>query len=152
MIQQMGCRDCQTAYQKFYQTLDKKILPASIPTMKRWFGIDGHAMPSREQIFILAFSLKLSPQECGNYLTRGLWQPSFQINDYQETIYLYGLENHLVYEQCQLMMEDFEKNLENDIQLSQTHSTQELMAQYQRNKHLSYHDFLDWMAENASYF
>ncbi len=152
IIQQMNCSDRVSAYQKFYQTLDKTIQPASIPTMKRWFGIDGHAMPSREQIFILAFSLKLSPSECEIYLTRGLWQPAFQINDYQETVYLYGLENQLPFEQCQMMMEDFEASLEGDIHLSQTHSTQELMTQYQHNKHLPYDEFFNWMLENASYF
>ena len=152
IIQKMGAANPQTAWQILNQKLNPSLLPASIPTMKRWFGIDSYAIPSREQIFLLAFSLQLSPDECSVYLTTGLWQPSFQVNDYHETVLLYGLENHLSYDECQSILIDFENRLETEIPISQTHSTAELMTQFQRNKHLPTADFLEWMIENGTYF
>ena len=139
------------AYKKFVQEIGEKPI-ASVPTMKRWFGIGGNAIPSREVVFSICFALHLGAQETEEFLVLGLREPSFQINDYIETIYLYGLENGLSQDECDEMAATYEKKLENAPTICHTRTTQELMTQYQTKKNLSKQEFLCWMSDNAKYF
>jgi len=125
---------------------------ASVPTMKRWFGIGGLAIPTREMLFSICFALGLDAKEAEEYLLKGLHEPSFQINDYLETIYLYGLENGLSQAECDEMAAEYEKKMENALPICHTRTTQELMSQYQTKKDLSKDEFLLWMNDNARYF
>ena len=159
MIHQMGYRlahedDSDTrwsAYQTFREKTGHRKL-ASEPTMKRWFGIGGSAVPGRETLFAICFALSLDAEGAGRFLTEGLREPSFQINDYQEIIYLYGFEHGMEQGECDEMAAGFEEKLDMDLSFCQTHSTHELRKQYQVKKELPKEEFLAWMTENGRYF
>lgn len=136
---------------KFRKMTQRKAF-ASLPTMRRWFGIQGYRKPSRESVYEICFALGLSRNETEEYLTKGLGQPSFQINDYQEIIFLYGLENNKSYEDCIKIIERFEDCLDEDFTTSKTSNTRELIGQYEANKNLNADDFLVWMLDRASWF
>ena len=54
-----------------YHTFLNKIRgerPASFPTIRRWFGIRSVAVPAREQIFRIAFSLGCNVEQTNHYL------------------------------------------------------------------------------------
>lgn len=159
MIRQMGYRlgheddsDVRwSAYRTFLEKTGHRKL-ASEPTMKRWFGIGGYAVPGRETVFAICFALGLNAEDTAMFLTEGLREPSFQINDYQEIIYLYGLEHGLEQCECDEMAVQFEEQLDMDLSFCQTHSTHELRKQYQGKKELPKEEFLAWMTENGRYF
>lgn len=159
IIKKMGMTDVQNisednrreAYDTFCQRIGEP-LPASIPTIKKWFGIGGKTAPSREIIYEICIRLGEPAAVAEEYLTQGLREPSFQINDYQETIYLYGLENRLLFQECEEMIETYEKEMGENITFSHTHTTHELMEQFQLKKNVPKTDFLEWMLTNASYF
>lgn len=158
-IKRMGISDIQNisegARREAYETFCRRIgepLPASVPTVKKWFGIGGKTVPSREIIYEICIRLNEPVAEAEKYLTQGLREPSFQINDYQETIYLYGLENRLLFQECEEMIETYEREMSEDVIFSHTHSTHELMEQFQLKKNVPRGDFLNWMLGNASYF
>lgn len=125
---------------------------ATLPTMRRWFGIGGFHAPSRENVIKMSFALSLEPQEAGEYLTKGLGEPFFQINDYFETLFLYGLGHHLSYEDCLKMAAVFEGNMEEDLVFSGTKSTKELLASFEEHKELGKEEFLLWMSDRADWF
>lgn len=125
---------------------------ASVNTLHRWFGIDGHSIPSREDVFKMAFFLELSVDELREYLTVGLHQYDFQVNDYREVIYYYGLQNGYKYEECEKMILDFERTIAYDIEIQNDYSTQKLTKEFLVKKDLSKEEFLNWMAENAGLF
>ncbi len=139
------------AYKDFLGRLDGK-LPASIPTMKKWFGIGGVSIPRREQLYEICFYLHASVEEAEVLLTQGIKEPSFQINDYHETIYLYGLENSMEFAACQEMIAQYEVALQEDMVICHTHTTHELMRQFLRKKSLNPQQFLEWMLENQVFF
>lgn len=141
----------KTAYHNFYEAVGR-IEIAALNTMKRWFGISGYSKPDRVHIFHMAFLLGLEKAEVERYLTQGLNENSFQINDYHEMIYLYGVENHLTFEQCQQMISIFEKKLSVDQKLSNTRSTKQLYQQYEQKKMLPMKTFLLFMTDNVTYF
>lgn len=141
----------QQAYQMFIDQTRHKTL-ASAPTVKRWFGIGGFAVPGRETLFSICFALGVNVDEAEEYLLEGLKEPSFQINDYQEIIYLYGFEHGLSQRECDEMAAEYETRLDFDISFYQTHSTHELRQQYQTKRKLPREEFLSWMMENVSYF
>lgn len=125
---------------------------ASLPTIRRWFGIGGISVPDREQIYQMCFAMGLSAKETQEYLFYGIYEPSFQVNDYQETILVYGLENHKTYEECQEMMEELEKQMDQKLEFIQTCGTQMLLSEFHGHKHLPWHQFMEWMLEKAPYF
>ncbi len=141
----------KTAYQNFYNSIGKVEI-ASPVTMHRWFGLSGYAKPNRIHIFQMAFCLKLSRQQTEEYLLTGLNENSFQINDYHEMIYLYGIENAMTFEQCQHMIDLFEKNLTTDMEISYTRNTKQMMQQYEQRKSLPVNEFLLFMIDNIMYF
>ena len=112
----------KTAFGQFQKRTDQADI-ASAVTMRRWFGLSGYAKPNRMHIYEMSFALHLDKEETGEYLTRGIGEPSFQISDYHEIIYLYGIENQLSFEKCQQMIHLFEKNLMVNQRLSTTRST-----------------------------
>lgn len=125
---------------------------ATLPTIRRWFGINGYAKPSREAVYEMCFAMGLSKEETGEYLTKGLGQPEFQVNDYREMIFLYGLERGLDYDTCILMMQRFETRLDVGFSTIKTHSTRELINQYNIRKNNDPDTFLMWMCDNAEWF
>jgi hypothetical protein len=100
----------------------------------------------------MCFALSLPPEEAGEFLTKGIAEPFFQINDYMEIIFLYGLEHRLSYEECLQMISVFEDNLEQDMVISHTRTTKELQASFELNKALQKDEFLIWMAERTDWF
>ncbi|MBD8973542.1 MAG: hypothetical protein EGQ63_06850 [Clostridiales bacterium] len=100
----------------------------------------------------IAFLLGLDKEETEEYLTRGIGEPSFQISDYNEIIYLYGIENHLDFDKCQQMIHMFEKNLMVDQKLSTTRSTEQLKCEYEEKKNLPISEFLLFVNDNITYF
>lgn len=125
---------------------------ASLPTMRRWFGINGYAEPGREQIYEICFALSLSGEDAEEFLRMGIHEPGVQFNDYQEIIYLYCLENHLSWETAQNLLEQFENSWDSSIQFEQTHSTNQLMKQFSMKKGESTDQFMQWMSVNAASF
>ncbi|MBE5937017.1 MAG: hypothetical protein E7265_03195 [Lachnospiraceae bacterium] len=139
------------AYIEFRERTDMLEL-ASVPTMKKWFGIGGIATPRRENIFEMAFALKLSAEEAEEYLLKGIKHAGFQINDYQEAIFLYGLYNNLSYEYCLQMIQSYQLSLENQQIYLKTFTTKQLKKQFMNNHSLSPDRFLQWMLDRAEHF
>lgn len=139
------------AYKAFLAKTDYREL-ASAPTVKRWFGIGGYAVPGREMMFSLCFALGLDAQETEEFLMEGLKEPSFQINDYHEILYLYGFEHGMSQEECEEMVAQYEECLDSDVFFCQTHSTHELRQQYMVKRNLPKGEFLTWMKDNINYF
>lgn len=139
------------AYQTFMKTVGKE-KPASIPTVRKWFGIRGFRAPSREQVFRIAFSLQLSVEELKQYLMEGIHEPSFQINDYSEIIAMYCLENKRSYAVYRKMAEQYEAGLERQQELSRESNTQWLFRQFEFVKSYSEEQFMHWMWEHAKLF
>lgn len=139
------------AYKEFRKRSGEREF-ASVPTMQKWFGIDGCARPRRNQIYEIIFYLNLGVDELVSFLTLGLREPSVQINDHTEAIFVYGLENGLGYEECMEMIKDFEQCMEDDIEICHSQSTQELLEQFQKKKGLPKSEFMGWMTEHAGAF
>ncbi len=139
------------ALKEFRKRTDKKNI-ATMPTIRRWFGINGYTKPSREAVYEMCFAMGLNKEEAEEYLTKGLGQPAFQVNDYREMIFLYGLENGLDYDTCILMMQKFETRLDIGFSTIKTHSTRELINQYEIRKNTDADSFLMWMCDNAEWF
>lgn len=137
---------------KEFQSRSDQYAFASRPTMRRWFGLGGTSKPSREQVYEIGLVLKLSVNSVEKLLTKGLGEPSFQVNDYQEMIFLYGLEHQLSYMTCISMIHVFEDNLDENTSLQKTHTTIELRNQYKHSNHLNQQEFLLWMADRAEWF
>ncbi len=139
------------AFQIFHEkTKGEKI--ASVPTMQRWFGLGGYTEPQRKQIFEIAFALSLTVEELNNYLTEGIFAPAIQVNDYQEIIFWYGLENNLSYDKCMDMIQSFQQHLSVDFQISHSCRTDDLLHQFQLKRHLPPHTFMEWMMDHAYTF
>ncbi len=81
---------------------------ASLPTMRRWFGIRELNLPRREQVFGICLQLQTGRKKAEEYLTVGLGEISFQIRDYREVIFMYGLEQKLTYQETLQLIEQFE--------------------------------------------
>ena len=139
------------AYRVFREKTQKEDF-ATLPTIRKWFGIGGHAAPDREQIYRICLSMGLSMEDCQEYLVYGIHEPAFQVNDYREVILVYGLENHENYEQCQNMIQDFEERLSHVMTFEQTCGTQTLMGEFQGRKNQPWEEFRAWMMENAASF
>lgn len=125
---------------------------ADAHTIRHWFGLGGLTKPNRETFFRLAFAIPLSVKETQEYLTNGLLMPGIQVNDYEEMIYLYGLENGLSYGVCQGMIEIFERYLVQLKEPVQVTHTDRLIQLYQEQKHKSQEEFLTWMGKNRKLF
>lgn len=139
------------AYHSFLKRITEE-KPASLPTIRRWFGIHSFRMPSRKQVFQIAFSLQLGVEETKEYLTEGIREPSFQINDYSEIIAMYCLENKRNYAEYRNMTEQYETGLGRQQEISRESNTQWLFRQFEFVKAYSEEQFMHWMWENAKLF
>lgn len=146
--------DKDTRYQAFHEfrRRTKRREIATMPTMRRWFGIGEYHRPHREHVMEMCFALELEPEEASEFLTCGIAEPSFQVNDYQEILFLYGLGRHLSFETCLQMAALFERGLQENVSFSHTRSTKELIASFEMNKTLEKEEFLLWMFDRAEWF
>jgi hypothetical protein len=120
--------------------------------MKRWFGIGGFAEPDREQIYAMCFAMGLSERDAGRYLQEGIHEPSFQVNDYREVIFAYGLENHKTYEECLEMMEELEIETTEITDFLQGNHTNMLFEEFQEKKNMAQEEFQAWLRARFPYF
>lgn len=125
---------------------------ASLPTMRKWFGLTDYARPHREHIFEMALVMQFGREKTQEYLMHGILEPSFQINDYQELIYLYGLDNGLTFETCQKLIAHFELQMDASVEILQTQKTSVIQQQYEEIKHKSTEEFMLWMTDNTAFF
>ena len=100
---------------RFYQKV-KRAHVANRQTIRRWFGLgtqDEETLnpPNRKSIYKIAFALGLSMEETEEYLQYGISQAGFQVNDYEEFICMYCLENGMSQEKCQKMIDFLRKNV-----------------------------------------
>ncbi|MFR3343308.1 MAG: hypothetical protein ACLTS6_04065 [Anaerobutyricum sp.] len=138
-----------------YHTFLNKIRgerPASFPTIRRWFGIRSVAVPAREQIFRIAFSLGCNVEQTNQYLVEGASQPSFQINDYTEMIAMYALENGWNWEKYQKIVGEYEGGLDDGTEILHQTNTQWLMQQFEYVKTLDEEQFMYWMWKHSGIF
>ena len=141
------------AYQMFCKALGKKRTEiAAIQTIQKWFGIRNYTVPDRETVFQICFALHLSEKEVSEYLTKGIREPDFQINDYRETIFLYCFHNGMDYEAALRLIEDLERRIPLDITLNQHNNTNDLVRDYYVNCDLERDEFFAWMLERAEEF
>lgn len=139
------------AYHIFYDRINKENI-ADRMTMRRWFGLNGFARPSRMHIFQIGFLLGLSLCEVERYLQEGLNEDGFRVNDYHELIYMYGYENSLDFDTCQKMILTFEKSLRSDLDLIQENNTKRILKEFEQHKNLSQKEFTMFMIDNAACF
>ncbi len=125
---------------------------ATLPTIRKWFGMGGTAKPKREQIFEIALLLGLHVDTLNEYLTVGLGEVSVQISDYREIIYLYGLENRLSLEDCEAMIQAYEASMPYDVAYDQTSAAEWLWAEFQQRKKTGQQEFVGWMLANPEKF
>lgn len=139
------------AYLHFYKQI-KPFKIVSRQTIQRWFGIGGFSMPSRRQFLQCALCLHFSLKETQEYLLHGLSQWDLQINDYEEMICMYCLENDLGPENFHFMVEFFETHTDQELRPLQTARTDILKKTYEKKKNLPLKDFLLWMCHSAELF
>lgn len=139
------------AYHTFLTRVSEE-RPASLPTIRRWFGICDFKEPLREQVFRIAFAAGLSVEETKQYLMEGIREPSFQINDYTEIIAMYGLENHWSYTKYNDMVREYETGLERQQKISREANTQWLFREFEHVKQHSEEQFMYWMWKHAGVF
>lgn len=150
-------KDCYTEEERkqacslFREKTDKREI-ASYPTIRKWFGLGGKTKPDRMQIFEIAFALSLSAQDVNLILKEGMFEPGIRINDYREIIFWFGLLNHLSYEECCVMIEQFERHINSDLVIVQATNTAELLYAFENNKQLSKDEFMDWLDSIAGVF
>ena len=138
------------AFRKF-RKMTKQYDFASLPTMRKWFGISGYAKPSREIVYKICLQLGVGVEKAREYLTVGLGEISFQYADYKELIYLYGIENNLTCETCIHMIDEFETHRQFATE-DNALSDKEIQEQYQEKKELEPGDFLKWMMMEQTSF
>lgn len=139
------------AWHIFWKRIGKQTL-ATIPTMKRWFGIGGWAIPSRHMVYQICFALGEDSDCLRDYLRNGIMEPDISWNDYQEMIMVYGLDHQYDYDKCLRMIDRFEKSLNRKEKVMHTFSTKQLMDGYYRNRHMDEEDFFLWMLDHAAFF
>lgn len=125
---------------------------AASATIKAWCGIGKRTQPGRDKMFRLAFALHMAPAELEEYLKSGLGMPGVQINDYRELIYYYGLEHEMMIQQCDEMIQVFEKHLNSDLELQQDTHTERLWEYYESWRRLDSTHFLKEMCSHAEMF
>lgn len=151
-VQEMNLTDMRKeAWHVFWNKIGKQTL-AAIPTMKRWFGIGGVAIPSRTMVFQICFAISGDSETVRDYLMNGIAEPDICWNDYQEMIFVYGLDHHYEYEKCLRMIGRFERCLDRGEALQHTFSTKKLMEGYYENRDMEEEEFFLWMLDHASLF
>ncbi len=123
---------------------------ASLPTMRRWFGIGGAAKPSRIQLYGICLELKTGRKKAEEYFLYGLQDSNFVYQDYQEYIFVYGLEHGHSYEQCLAWIEDVEKEWSESPSFKETNCPKESVYEEWISKDAN--EFLSWVKENQRAF
>ena len=146
----------EEAYARFYQKV-KRAHVANRQTIRRWFGLgtqDEETLnpPNRKSIYKIAFALRLSMEETEEYLQYGISQAGFQVNDYEEFICMYCLENGMSQEKCQKMIDFFEEKCAGKLTVEQQSKTNWLKEQFQIVKEYSEEDFFVWICRHRKYF
>ena len=139
------------AYRVCLERLGKERIAAT-QTIKKWFGLDGAKRPNREGLFQLGFALGFSAKEQSEMLVEGALEPDFQVNDYREMIFLYGLTNQKTYRDCLAWIDEFEQHFPREFTLNQHNHTNDMWKEYERNCDLPEADFLEWMLARAEDF
>lgn len=146
-----GERIRQQAFRKF-RKLTGHFAFASLPTIRKWFGIGGIAKPSRELVYGICLELQTGRKKAEEYLTIGLGEEGFRYSDYREMIYLYGLEQKLTFEQCRELVERYESNWCRE-RLPDVHREYlQLKSKFEEIKLLEPSAFLNWMVTNQNWF
>lgn len=144
--------DRNKAYKKFYHMVKHSDV-ANRQTIRRWFGLDPErSIPSRKQIFKIAFAVGLTPEETEEYLKKGISQPGFQINDYREFIIRYCLEHQKGRDICQRMIVFYEQKAQKKGKWEQESNTKWIREQYSLVKDFSEEELVVWMCKNQKYF
>lgn len=143
--------DKRVAYHIFIEKI-KDEYPASIPTMKRWFGVLEFSKPKREHILKIGFALNLTVSEVNEYLLVGNQEPELQVNDYREWVYMYGYENHKTYEECEKMISAFSHQLNLQHKLQQRSNTNNLKRYFDEIKNVDETMYVSWMIDHAELF
>ena len=125
---------------------------ASLPTIRRWFGIGGYSRPQREQVLQICLMLHTDLEKAEEYLTRGLGESSIIFSDYHEMIWAYGLENHCSLECCEKMIRQFELYMLQETPDCFPYTEEELREEYVLRKSESPSSFFVWMKQNAMAF
>ena len=146
----------EEAYARFYQKV-KRAHVANRQTIRRWFGLgtqDKETLnpPNRKSIYKIAFALGLSMEETEEYLQYGISQAGFQVNDYEEFICMYCLENGMSQEKCQKMIDFFEEKCAGKLTVEQQSKTNWLKEQFRIVKEYPEEDFFVWMCHHRKYF
>lgn len=139
------------AYREFQKRTGREAI-ASLPTMKRWFGIGGHSVPDREQVYQMCFAMHLSVEETQEYLYYGLHEPDFQVNDYQEVVLVYGLYHGYTFTECMNLITELENRINPELEPIQTRGTQMLLEEFQEYRDLEWNLFMEWMLRRAVFF
>lgn len=139
------------AYLKFLKQIGNQEV-ASLPTIRRWFGVTNYKTPSRRQIFNICLALELSFDETQNFLLYGIGEPEFQVNDYTEWILMYCILNKLDCKKYNNLLEEYERNIDNEAVYNPEDNTAWLWQQLETVKFLSEQDFLMWMWEHVRVF
>lgn len=126
--------------------------PASLPTIRRWFGVTAKKEPSREQIFRIALALRLSVPEAEQFLMFGIAEPSWQISDSAEMIAMYCIEKQTGVKKYESMLEEYEKHLDASPEVRYEFNTQWLMKEFKHLRHCTEDEFMCWMWEHSSVF
>lgn len=124
---------------------------ASIQTMQHWFGIHQTNRPSREMLFRFGFALHLSVDEMEEYLKKGMGEIGFQMSDYTEIIYYYGLYNGHSWDYVSKMLTQFELHLPLEMDICQQGFTNHLSDLFCEKASLSCREFLGWMERYSTY-
>jgi hypothetical protein len=125
---------------------------ATLPTMRKWFGIGEFRRPTREQVYEICLTMKTGIEEAETYLLTGLGESSFIFNDYRELIYLYGLENLFSCEECKSMIRKFEQQW-NPAQFEEEHRDLLLIEKkFKKIKKENPDNFLEWMLQHSGFF
>lgn len=125
---------------------------ASLPTIRRWFGLTAYKTPTRQQIFRICLALHLNFDEAQDFLVYGIGEPGFQVNDYTEWILMYCIRNRLDYKKYDSLLKEYEHNMDKEEVYNPKDNTDWLWQQFEKIKFLSEQDFLLWMWEHVSVF
>lgn len=125
---------------------------ASLPTMRKWFGIGGYSRPRREQVLAICLKLRTGREKAQEYLMNGLGETAFQIRDHREVIFMYGLENQVAYEDCLDLIEQFESQWHFQKMQGNRMSDTDFERTFMKRKGESAESFLSWMLSEQKFF
>lgn len=125
---------------------------ASLPTMRKWFGMGGYSRPRREQVLAICLKLQTGREKAQEYLTVGLEETAFQIRDHREVIFMYGLENGITYEDCLQLIEQFENKWNFPFVQGGRMPDAVFEQAFLKRKREGAEDFISWMLSEGNFF